>query len=108
MEYCVEFTNRAIRDLADLYRNINAVESIPAARWYSRLEKSIQSLDHLPYRCPVAPESGRTGRRLRQLLFGRRPRVYRVLFEIHEQRQEVLVLAIRHWAMDVARPDQLD
>src|ERR1039458_10252000 len=102
MEYCVEFTNRALRDLADLYLNINAGESIPAARWYSRLEKSIQSLDHFPYRCPIAPESRRTGRRLRHLLFGRRPRVYRVLFEIDEQQFEVLILAIRHWAMDVA------
>ena len=108
MEYCVEFTNRALRDLADLYWNINAAESIPAARWYSRFERSIQSLDHFPYRCPVAPESRRTGRHLRHLLFGRRPRVYRVLFEIHVRRHEVLVLAVRHWAMDTARAHELD
>jgi plasmid stabilization system protein ParE len=108
MEYRVEITDRALRDLDDLYFNINAEESIPAARWYNRLEKSIQSLDHLPYRCPIAPESKKTDRVLRHLLYGRRPRVYRVLFEIHEPRLKVLILTIRHWAMDLARGDELD
>ena len=99
MEYRVEFTRRALRDLDHLYLSINAGESIPAARWYDRLEKSIQSLDHLPHRCPIAPESAKANRRLRHLFYGRRPRVYRVIFEIREP-LEVLILTVRHWAMD--------
>jgi len=108
MEYRVELAGRARRDLDHLYLSINAGESVAAARWYDRLEKSIQALDHLPYRCAVAPESKKGGRQLRHLLFGRRPRVYRVIFEIHEPQLEVFILAIRHWAMDVAQADELD
>ncbi len=111
MAYHVEFTRRAVRDLDHLYLSINVAESIPAARWYNRLEKAILSLEHFPYRCPVASESKKTGRQLRHLLYGKRPRVYRVIFEIQEHEiheHQVLILTIRHWAMDQARPDELD
>ncbi len=108
MAYHVEFTDRAFRDLDHLYLSINAGESIPAARWYNRLEEAILALARFPHRCPVAPESEKAHRPLRYLLYGKRPRVYRVIFEIHETRREVLILTIRHWAMDQARPDELN
>ena len=35
-------------------------------------------------------------RELRQLLYGKEPHVYRVIYEVDEGRQAVLVLTLRH------------
>ena len=44
---------------------------------------------------------------LRHLLYGKRPHVYRVIFEIDEPRKVVNVLTIRHGAMKTATPEGL-
>jgi toxin ParE1/3/4 len=105
--YAVELTLRATRDLDYLYTRINAAESIVAARWYNRLEQAVYSLERLPHRCPVAPESKQTKRSLRHLLYGRKPNVYRIVYEIDELRKTVHLLTIRHGAMKEARPEEL-
>jgi len=107
MVYRVELTGRAGRDLSYLYAGINAVESLAAARWFNGLEEAIYSLSHLPQRCPVAPEGKKAKRTLRHLLYGSKPHFYRVIYEIDESSKVVYVLAIRHGAMDEARPDEL-
>jgi len=89
-----------VRDLIYLYERIHAAESKAAARWFNRLEQTIHSLTTLPRRCPVAAETGRLRRSLRCLLYGRKPDVYRVVFEIDEREKAVRVLTIRHGAMD--------
>jgi toxin ParE1/3/4 len=63
-------------------------------------------LANLPRRCPVAPESKRAGEPLRHLLYGNKPHVYRVIYEIDEL-DKVVYAPIRHGAMDEARPDEL-
>ena len=108
MAYHVELTFRAARDLEHLYVQINAADSIAALRWYKGLERAIYSLEHLPQRCPAAPESKRTGRALRHLLHGKRHRVYRVIFEIHAPDRTVHVLTIRHWAREETQAQELD
>ncbi|SPE34331.1 Plasmid stabilization system [Candidatus Sulfopaludibacter sp. SbA6] len=100
MAYRVELTARARRDLDYLYECIHADESAAAARWYNGLEKAVYRLEQLPRRCPVAPESRRTGRQLRNLLYGGKPHVYRVIYEIDEMEKTVRVLTIRHGAME--------
>jgi plasmid stabilization system protein ParE len=45
-------------------------------------------------RCPIAPESARFPFEVRQLLYGRKPHVYRILFTI--ENNTVNVLHIRH------------
>ena len=45
-------------------------------------------------RCPHAPENGRFPFEVRQLLYGRKPHVYRILFTI--ENETVYVLHIRH------------
>jgi mRNA-degrading endonuclease RelE of RelBE toxin-antitoxin system len=64
------------------------------------LSERIQGLERLPRRCAAAPESKKARRPLRQLLYGAKRDVYRVLFEIDEARKIVRVLTIRHGAMD--------
>jgi toxin ParE1/3/4 len=107
MAYLVEMTARATRDLEILYLTKSAAESQMAARWYNGLEEAVSSLTTHPHRCPVAPETRRTKRQLRHLLYGKKPHVYRVVYEVQEQLQTVWVLTIRHAARRRAQADQL-
>jgi len=100
MAYLVELTLRAERDLEYLYERISADDSIAAARWFNGLEAAIHTLKRLPRRCPIAPESKKTQRRLRHLLYGAKRDAYRVIYQIDESRKVVRVLTIRHSAMD--------
>jgi toxin ParE1/3/4 len=102
MPYRVDLTERAIRDLAYLYEIKNAAESLAAARWYNGLERAVFTLETHPRPCPLAPESKKTARPLRHLLYGKSPHVYRVIYEIDEVRKLVQVLTIRHGAKEPA------
>jgi plasmid stabilization system protein ParE len=98
MTYLVDFAARAVRDLEILYVEKNAAESQAAARWYNELELAVYALASYPHRCPLAPEARRMKRELRNLLYGKKPHVYRVIYEVDEGRQAVLVLHLRHGA----------
>ena len=74
MTYLVEFAARAARDLEILYKEKNAAES------------------------HAAPEARRAKRKLRHLLYGKKPNVDRVIYEVDEELQTVWVLTIRHGA----------
>jgi len=106
MPYRVELTVRAAHDLSHLFEEIHARESAAAARWYNGLEKAVFTLERLPRRCPIAPESRKTKRSLRHLLNGKKPHAYRVIYEIDEPHRVVRVPTIRHGAMDEVTPDQ--
>ena len=56
-----------------------------------------------PHPLPVTPED----RHLRHLLYGKKPRVYRVIFEIDEPHRVVKVLTIRHGARQEFKTDEL-
>jgi len=58
------------------------------------MEEAIASLSSLPERCPLAPENARFPFEVRQLLYGRKPHVYRILFTI--EGDAVKILHIRH------------
>jgi plasmid stabilization system protein ParE len=98
MEYAVKLTQRAGRDLDLLSEYISTSNSAVARRWFNKLERAIYGLRRAPRRCLCAPESIRTGRQLRHLLYSSKPNVYRVLYEVHDATKTVLVLAIRHGA----------
>jgi plasmid stabilization system protein ParE len=63
-------------------------------RWLAALEDAVASLAEFPARCPLAPENTAFPVEVRHLLYGRKPRVYRILFTIEDQ--TVYVLHIRH------------
>jgi len=98
MAYLVELAARAARDLETLYLDKNAAESKAAAHWYNGLEDAISARETHPLRCPVAVESSKLKRELRHLLYGKKPHVYRVIYQVDERRQTVRVLHIRHAA----------
>jgi toxin ParE1/3/4 len=94
MAYLVRITTRAERDLESLYGEIDAPDSAAARQWYRGLRQAILSLSEAPKRCPVAPEN----KRLRHLLHGERPHVYRVIYRVDNRQRQVDVLHIRHGA----------
>jgi toxin ParE1/3/4 len=100
MPYRVEFTTRATRDLNHLFERIKAADSVQAAQWLNGLEAAILTLERLPHRCPAAPEGKVAKRALRHLLYGKKPHVYRVVYQIDEPSHSVWVLTIRHGARD--------
>jgi plasmid stabilization system protein ParE len=51
-------------------------------RWFQRLQDGIGALSELPHRCPLARENASVPFEMRQLVYGRKPHVYRVLFTI--------------------------
>jgi plasmid stabilization system protein ParE len=91
MAYLVNFTNRAERDFANLYEDIDAGDSSAALKWYKGLKEAVLSLEELPNRCPVTQEKNQ----LRQLLYGHKPHVYRVIYRVLERQKRVEVLHIR-------------
>jgi toxin ParE1/3/4 len=112
MAYHVEFAARAARDLEILYPGVldeekNAAESQAAARWFNDLESAAFSLATFPNRCPLAPEGKKLKRGLRHFLFGNKPYVYRIIYEVDEQRITVWVLHIRHGARKPLRGSDL-
>jgi toxin ParE1/3/4 len=92
--YLVRIAARAERDLASLYEKINAIESEAAQRWYLGLKRAILSLARQPNRCSATPEN----KRLRHLLYGRKPNIYRVIYKVNERLKQVDIVHIRHGA----------
>jgi plasmid stabilization system protein ParE len=94
MAYLVNITHRAECDFADLFEAIHAERSEAAQMWYSGLKKAVLTLETLPNRCPATPENPR----LRHLLYGRKPHVYRVIYRVSSDEKRVDILHIRHGA----------
>jgi toxin ParE1/3/4 len=96
MQYLVRLTNRAFRDLEDVYQSIQADDSARAFAWFNGLAEAIYGLEDLPDRGSVIPES----KKLRHLLFGNKPHVYRIIYAVDKRTRIVNVLHIRHGARD--------
>jgi plasmid stabilization system protein ParE len=103
MAYLVKLTGRAERDLEELYEAIAAESSAAALRWYEGLKRAVLSLEDFPLRCPPTPED----KRLRHLLYGHKPHVYRVIFQVQQKGRTVYVLHIRHGARDEFSPESI-
>jgi toxin ParE1/3/4 len=84
MAYLVKITARAGRDLAQLYEEINVEDSDAARKWYRGLKEATLSLEMQPTRCPVTPESNK----LRHLLYGHKPHIYRTIYRVLESRRK--------------------
>ena len=95
MAYLVHIAERAERDFTSLYEEIGAARSLEALRWYRGLKRAVLSLEELPNRCPATPENSR----LRNLLYDRKPHVYRVIYRVLEREKRVEVLHLRQGAM---------
>lgn len=98
VDFRVELSDQAQRDISAIYGGYDWLRSQQAGdageRWFVALRAAVASLANLPTRCPLAPENRDSAFEVRQLLYGRRPHVYRILFAIDVD--VVQVLHIRH------------
>jgi plasmid stabilization system protein ParE len=110
MAFRVETTRQAEADIASAYTYIADSSRQAADRWLLRLRSRIASLSEMPGRLPLAPEATAIGCEIRQLFFGRRTGVYRILFRVDEHLPTpvVKVLAVRHGARSPLEPEDLD
>lgn len=92
-----------MRDLAEIYDYIHADTSDRAHDWFNRLNDMILSLDEFPSRGTRTPEL----RELRELFFGRKPHIYRIIYDVDAENHEVNVLHIRHSARRRFDPSDL-
>ncbi len=95
MTYRVEITARARRDLSRIGAYIHTDSTVQAAIWLAGLEEAVLSLEQLPERGAALKSS-----RYRQLLYGKLPHTYRVIYRINERTHSVFILHIRHGARD--------
>ena len=94
MKYRVRLSERALRDLEEIYVRIEGASSNQAHAWFNGIEAAIYSLERFPNRGAPAPEK----RNVHHLLYGRKPDVYRILYVIDGKARTVEVLHIRHGA----------
>jgi plasmid stabilization system protein ParE len=102
VRYAIRTTSRADADIDAAVRWLSRQSPVAAARWHAGVLKAVRSLATNPDRCPLADEAVDLGLDLRELLYGRRRGVYRVLFTIDGQ--TVTIHRVRHAAQDRLTP----
>jgi plasmid stabilization system protein ParE len=101
--YRIEIQPRAQADTAESFRWLYERAPAAAVRWRDGLLKAIDVLKKNPERHPVSgEESERFGMAIRQMLYGRRCGIYRVLFTV--EGETISVLAIRRSARGPIEP----
>src|ERR1017187_8319349 len=95
MAFRVKTTAQAKRDLDDILERLLSQEAGETGlRWFQGLHQAVATLADSPRRCALAPENALFAFEVRQLLYGRKPHVYRIIFTIEDN--TVSVLHIRH------------
>jgi mRNA-degrading endonuclease RelE of RelBE toxin-antitoxin system len=107
MAYRVVLADSAKADASVIYDRVVEAASDQGSLWFQALIDCLYSLDQHPTRCPLAREAKKTHREIRCLLFGKQRNVYRILFQIDEQRKTVWVLHIRHGARADMKPAEI-
>ncbi len=100
MTYRVEMSRPALTDAENAYLWLKAESEELANEWFRGLVEAVNSLENLPNRCPIAPESRSFLIEIRQLLYGKGKNQFRIIFgvSIDEKtgRNMVLIYRIRH------------
>lgn len=96
--YRVVFADTALDDLRETVVWISQHSRRNAQLWLQRVRAKASTLDHNPQRCPIAPDDDAFRGTVRQMLYGRRPNVYRILYDIRERSRTVRILRVMHAA----------
>lgn len=82
MEYRVELSPRALRDIESTYLHYAEIDLDYAIAWFNGIEVTIESLEMFPLRCGLAFESDFFDFELRQHIYGKGPAAFRILFSV--------------------------
>ena len=99
MAFRIDFDERAIAEILEILDWISDRSPDRAEKWYQGLVDEINTLVTFPLRCPVSPDEKAFGEPVRELLYGKRPSIYRILFTMRED--VVVVLTIKHASRDL-------
>jgi plasmid stabilization system protein ParE len=93
VQYRVIITPSAKADIFEI--NAWLLENYPdsAEDWLWGISQAVSSLSKMPERCPVSAESEAFDVVVRQLLHGKKPNIYRILFSIQDEK--VYILRVR-------------
>ena len=93
MQFQVVITPSAKADIFEI--NAWLLENYPASaeNWLWGISQAVTSLSKFPERCAVSPESEAFDVIVRQLIYGKKPHTYRILFSIQDEK--VYVLRVR-------------
>jgi plasmid stabilization system protein ParE len=107
MSYRVVVLPKALAEIEQAYRWFSEEASLSyAGKWLDGITQAIESLDTFPERCAITPESDAFQEEVRQLLYGKRRSVYRILFTVQED--TVFVLRVRHAAQQRLTAEDLE
>lgn len=106
MKYRVQMTEKALADIEIVLLWLKEQGTTSACqRWFSALWKKLDTLESRPERCSLANEAEDISGEIRELYFGKRQGVYRILFEVRDQ--TVYILRIWHSSRDTFTVDDL-
>ena len=93
MQYQVIITPSAKADIFEI--NAWLLENYPevAEKWLWGISQAVTSLSKFPERCTISPESEAFDIVVRQLIYGKKPHIYRILFSVRDEK--VYILRIR-------------
>ncbi len=91
-DYEVIVQPRAEREIRQAYDYLAITAPAAAERWLNGISKAILSLEEMPQRCALAPESAYFKRQLRHLIHDH----HRIIFVVTGR--HVRVLTVRHLA----------
>jgi plasmid stabilization system protein ParE len=104
--YQIRLRRKAHADIDEHFGFIgNRMGLAVAARWRDRLIARVDTLSNQPEGYSLAEEAPDLGIELREMLFGRRRQVYRILFTIDGQTANIH--RVRHAAQDRLSPDNI-
>lgn len=82
MAYRVKITSNAFKDIRNILEWLRDISEARAGDWFASLTLAKDSLKEFPNRCPIAPESRSFLIEIRQLLFGKGKRQWRIIFGV--------------------------
>lgn len=94
MKYAVSSTHEADANIEEAFRYIYERSPLSATRWLRGIYQAIDTLEILPRRCAVAPESEILGEELRHYIY----KLHRIIFRIEEKAKIVRIVHVRHSA----------
>jgi plasmid stabilization system protein ParE len=102
--YRVIITPEARDGIRQAYDWISEYSPDSANTWMNGLFQAILSLEKMPLRCSLAFENDLFEEELRQLFYGKKGKVYRILFTVRDT--DVYILFIRHSAQKPLSPNE--
>lgn len=94
MQFQVVIQPSAKADILEIHAWLLENAADYADEWLWGISQAVSSLAAFPERCPISPESDAFDVIVRQLLYGKKPHVYRILYTVAEDK--VFILRVRH------------